>query len=64
MDKLRATRFHELAYRKYAGKFWRIFDVTDASSPAAVGPHYRSRAELLGDLEQYAREFGCEAAKG
>ena len=26
---------------------------------AAVGPHYASKAELLGDLARYAAAYGC-----
>lgn len=48
------TRFPELSYTHFAGD-WRIVD-TDGG--AYIGPYYRSRAELLADLERYAAEFG------
>ena len=38
---------------------WRFVDITDPdtrnSRPSAVGPHYRSKAEALGDLADYHR---------
>ena len=56
--KLRATRFYDtLAYREVAPGLWRIYDITDR--PAAVGPHYRTKSELLADLERFAEVFGC-----
>lgn len=62
-DTIRPTRFAELGYRQDAPGLWRIYDITDASRPAAVGPQYRSKAELLADLERYAALFGCGAAQ-
>jgi hypothetical protein len=55
-DKLRATRWLDtLAYRCDGPGLWRIYDITD--KPAPVGPQYRSKAELLADLERYGRQF-------
>lgn len=59
-DKLRATRFLDtLAYRCDGPNLWRFYDIT-GDKPAAVGPQYQSKAELLADLERYARGFGCK----
>ncbi|UGY15181.1 hypothetical protein HAP48_0042765 [Bradyrhizobium septentrionale] len=52
----RRTRFPELAYAQHAKDLWRII-ATDTDQ--AVGPHYRTKAELLADLDRYAKEFGC-----
>lgn len=55
------TRFPELRYLKQAPHLWRIIAVDTGS---AVGPHYKTRAELLGDLERFASLYGCaDAAK-
>ncbi len=56
------TRFPELGYDKHDTALWRIIDLTDHPRVAPVGPHYRSKAELLADLDRYAAEFGCETA--
>jgi len=50
------TRFPELGYRK-TGNVWRI---VDRSTGEAVGPQYRTRAELLADLPRFAEQFGCD----
>ena len=50
------TRYAELAYEQYDKNWWRIIDVSDS---AAVGPIYKSHAELLADLDRFAREFGA-----
>lgn len=51
------TRFPELGYAKMDENLWRIVD-RDGDAP--VGPHYRSKMELLCDLQRYAAEYGCE----
>jgi hypothetical protein len=56
---VRPTRFKELGYRSDGRNLWRFYDIT-GDREAAVGPHYVSKDELLGDLERYAREYGCE----
>lgn len=48
-----ATRFAQLGYRQDFRACWRVVDLESGSS---VGPQYRTRAELLADLERYARE--------
>lgn len=56
---IRPTRFPELGYRK-DGAVWRIYDRREETG--AVGPCYASKAELFGDLDRYAAEFGCPLA--
>jgi hypothetical protein len=53
---IRKTRFAELGYEQHAPGLWRIMSL---DTPAAVGPHYASKAELLADLERYATFYGC-----
>ena len=53
---LYGTRYPELGYRKDSDTLWRI---VDKSSGAAIGPHYRTKGELLADLDRFARDFGC-----
>lgn len=55
----RPTRYPELGYRHQGSGLWRI---VDNSSGSEVGPQYRTKAELLADLDRYARYFGCEGA--
>lgn len=57
-EVIRPTRYPELGYRQDGPGLWRIYAVAHGSQPAAVGPHYRSKAELLGDLVRYATEYG------
>jgi len=56
---IRPTRYQELGYRNDGQDLWRIYSTDDER---AVGPYYASKAELLADLERYAREYGCEGA--
>jgi hypothetical protein len=56
---LHATQFKGLKYGNSnpAGKpLWRVYDCHEIGTPAAVGPLYASKAELLADLPRYARE--------
>jgi len=53
------TRYAELAYEQHARDLWRIIDT---STGAAVGPQYKSRAELLADLRRFAGVFGAADA--
>lgn len=50
------TRFPELSYAK-TGNVWRF---VDNSTGRVVGPSYRTKAELLADVERYAKLFGCK----
>ena len=53
----RPTRYASLGYAHVEPKLWRLFDIT-GSRPKATGPHYRTRTELMGDLDRYADESG------
>lgn len=59
------TRYQELGYAHLDTNLWRFVDLIDGGTifGACTGPHYRTKAELLADLDRYAREFGCEGAK-
>lgn len=50
------TRYAELAYEQHDKDLWRIIDMC---TQASVGPLYKSHAELLADLDRFAREFGA-----
>ena len=56
---IRPTRYDALGYRCDGRGLWRIYDIMDTDSAGAVGPFYRTKAELLADLDRYATEFGC-----
>lgn len=43
------TRFDWLGYRK-EGNLWRL---VDRNTNATIGPLYRTKAELLADLEHF-----------
>jgi len=53
---VRDTRYRELGYEQH-GYFWRVVDKMRGGQ---VGPHYRSLAELLCDLDRFAREYGAD----
>jgi hypothetical protein len=57
--KVYKTRFKELGYCHSLSGEWRIV-AREEDPPAAVGPMYRSRVELLCDLERYAAIYGCK----
>ena len=55
--KLHRTRFKGLGYIHQDKNLWRVVDLHDGiNTNHVVGPHYRSKTELLGDLERYATE--------
>lgn len=56
-DKPRPTRYKDLGFRQDAPSLWRIIAM---DTLCAVGPHYKTKAELLADLDRYAAEYGCE----
>lgn len=58
MNTIRPTRYSILGYRQDAPKLWRIYDMS-SDRPAAVGPHYQTKAELFCDLQRYAEEYGA-----
>lgn len=63
LPDVRRTRFPELGYRCDGPGLWRIYDISDHDRAAAVGPQYRTRGELLADLDRYATEFGVNAGE-
>ena len=52
----RPTRYAALGYRQDSSGIWRIVAV---EGDASVGPYYRTKFELLADLDRYAREYGA-----
>jgi len=57
-QQIHSTRYPELGYANHAPSLWRIIDM---ETGAVIGPHYKSKAELLADLDRYARVFGATA---
>ena len=53
---MNTTRFPELSYERQSHGLWRIVDSADGS---AIGPQYRTKAELLADLPRFADNYGC-----
>lgn len=49
---IRPTRFTELGYVSYAG-IWRF---VDAETKNVVGPIYKTKTEMLADLERYSKD--------
>jgi hypothetical protein len=54
----RATRYPELGYAQHDAGLWRAIDMKTLEP---VGPQYKTKAELMGDLDRYAQDFGCLA---
>ena len=54
-DSIRPTRFPELGYRNDGPGLWRF---VDTETGATIGPFYRTKAELLGDLHRFAADYG------
>ncbi len=50
------TRFPELGFANVDKGRWRIID---RSTGSTVGPHYRTKAELMADVDRFAELFGC-----
>jgi hypothetical protein len=61
-NTIRPTRYTGLGYREDFRGCWRIYDISEPGRQGAVGPKYRTKVELLADLDRYAREYGCEDA--
>lgn len=53
--KTHATRYPELSYSQPLAKVWRIID---NATGRGIGPFYRTKAELLTDLERFAAVYG------
>lgn len=49
------TRYAGLGYRKDAPNLWRF---VDRETNASIGAQYRTRVELLADVERFASERG------
>lgn len=56
--KINKTRFPELGFSRI-GRDWRFIAM---DSEQAIGPYYHSKAELLADLTNYARDYGLLSA--
>ena len=55
--KIHATRFPTLHFVNYGPGHWQFVSGTRSDGwPSQVGPIYKTKAELLGDLTTYARE--------
>ena len=52
------TRYDVLGYARLDRVTWTIVSLEDPERPSRVGPHYASKAELLSDLDRYARAYG------
>lgn len=50
---VRRTRYPELGYEKQGHDVWRFIDL---QTFRAIGPFYRTRAELLADLSNFHRD--------
>ena len=61
VETIHRTRYAELGYVQDAPTLWRIVDLSGGLQ-GRVGPLYRTKTELLGDLERYAAAFGCASA--
>ena len=59
IGKVYITRYPELTFQEIEKGIWRIFSKWDDENKfACTGPVYRSKSELLCDLERFARECG------
>lgn len=60
------TRFACIGLSKLEPGLWRWVSLdwqgggTTPDSPSAIGPHYRTKGEAMGDLDRYAREGGYD----
>lgn len=58
------TRFPLLGVSQCGPRLWRIVSLdfegggTTPGAPAVIGPQYRTKGELMGDLARYAVESG------
>ncbi len=53
MKPARRTRYPGLGYTQVLRDLWRVVDM---STGAHVGPHYRTKTELMADLPRYAQD--------
>lgn len=61
-----ATRFRYIGLSRIEAACWRWVSLdwegggTTPDSPSVIGPHYRTKAEALNDLERYAISCGFD----
>lgn len=55
----RPTRYNGLGYIRVDSSTWQFVDTLE-DNDAQIGAHYRSKAELLADVERFAQERGFE----
>lgn len=58
--KIRPTRFQGLGYALWVE--WRVWDIS-TERPAPIGPHYKTKMELLADIDRLAQERGFSEAR-
>lgn len=56
-EKMHKTRFQHLCFGQLSPYEWSLFWTEDGES--RIGPIYRSKSELLGDLTRYATNYGA-----
>lgn len=56
----RPTRYKGLGYIQVDATTWQFVDTLEPGHDAQIGAHYRSKAELLADVERFAQERGFE----
>ena len=63
ISDVRKTQYPELGYLKVGMACWRVIDLSDNpapdDSPIVIGPQYRTKTELLADLNRFAKVYGC-----
>jgi hypothetical protein len=67
LDRVQFTKLATLGYRQEAPNQWRFVDLVsteDLGSPVAVGDIYKTKKELLADLDNFAEIRGYEYAQG
>jgi hypothetical protein len=57
-DSIRQTRYDQLGYVKHAANLWRFVVEDEDGRTAVTGPQYKSKGELLADLERFAANYG------
>lgn len=66
MFEIHRTRIQGLGYCQVEPNLWRVADIHDGITytPRCVGPHYRTKTELLADFDRYARDAWGYGATG
>lgn len=52
------TRYRLLGYQRQGSRPWWAWRIIDLQTGHPIGPQYRSRSELLGDLDRFASVYG------